>query len=253
MAEKHIKYKAIVSSDWNECLAPCGPFDLISFNYPALSFDLENIFQQYTGNIISLGESARQIQNLLPNPITEEQVDAYLNKSFVTYQGVPDLIEWCSSRNILFMVNTTGMMGYFQRAFAKGLLPPVPVISAHPMIRFPVKKSDSTYMYELLEIQDKGKNTEAVIRSMSIPPERIILIGDSGGDGPHFEWGAKMDALLIGSMTKYSLSKYCREKLIEIDLRFGVSYHQGEKRDSKRETGINFMDLSGRIEEFLKR
>ncbi len=33
-------YKAMVSSDWNECLAPCGPFDFISFAYPRLEAEL---------------------------------------------------------------------------------------------------------------------------------------------------------------------------------------------------------------------
>jgi 2-hydroxy-3-keto-5-methylthiopentenyl-1-phosphate phosphatase len=253
MAKKHIKYKAIVSSDWNECLAPSGPFDFISFNYPALSSGLENIFRQYTGNKITLGEAVQQIQQLTPDPVTEEQVDAYLSESFVIYEGVPDLIEWCLSRDILFMINTTGMMGFFQRAFAKGLIPSVPAVSAHPMIRFSGQKTDPTHMVALLETRDKGKNTEKTIRAFSIPPQKIVLIGDSGGDGPHFEWGATMGALLIGSMTKYSLSTYCRDKQIEINLRFGVSYGHGEKRDAARETGFNFMDLADPIEAFLKR
>jgi hypothetical protein len=37
VTEKDRKYKAIVSSDWNECLAPSGPFDFISFNHPELT------------------------------------------------------------------------------------------------------------------------------------------------------------------------------------------------------------------------
>ena len=31
-----MKYKAIISSDWNECLAPTGPFDPIAFVYPEI-------------------------------------------------------------------------------------------------------------------------------------------------------------------------------------------------------------------------
>ena len=120
---KNKSYKAIVSSDWNECLAPCGPFDFISFNYPQLTAELETIFKQYTGNVISLGEAVGQIQKLLPAPITEKQMDNYLDDSFSTYKGVPELIEWCLSNNILIMINTTGMIGYFQRVFAKNLLP----------------------------------------------------------------------------------------------------------------------------------
>ena len=37
------KYQALVSSDWNGCLAPCGPFDFISFAYPRLKSDLAAI------------------------------------------------------------------------------------------------------------------------------------------------------------------------------------------------------------------
>ncbi|MBW2430111.1 MAG: hypothetical protein JRF56_14215, partial [Deltaproteobacteria bacterium] len=129
-------YKAIVSSDWNECLAPCGPFDFISFNQPDIRSKLSAIFRQYTANQIPLSEACGKIRKLMPNPVTPQQMDAYLDESFATYPGVPELIEWCLRENILFMINTTGMIGYFQRIFAKGLLPRVPVISAHPMIRY---------------------------------------------------------------------------------------------------------------------
>ena len=135
-------FKALISSDWNECLAPCGPFDFISFSYPQLTRELEIIFRQYTGNRITLVEAVRQIQQFLPAPVTETQMDAYLDASFVTYAGVPELIEWCESQNILFMINTTGMIGYFQRIFAKNLLPAVPALSAHPMIRFAKNDTD---------------------------------------------------------------------------------------------------------------
>ena len=253
MTKNNLNYQAIVSSDWNECLAPCGPFDFISFNHPQLTPDLTTIFQQYTGNTISLGKAARQIRDLLPDPITAEQMDAYLDKSFITYTGVPELIEWCLNKNILFMINTTGMVGYFQRIFAKNLLPPVPVVSAHPMIRFGQRKSDPPYLYDLIEIQDKSKNTAAVVRAFDIPPEKTILMGDSGGDGPHFEWGAGIGAGLIGSMTKPSLETYCQKNGIVINTYFGPSYPTGEKKDPKREMQVNFMDLAFLIEEFLKR
>ena len=249
---KNRRYKAIVSSDWNQCLAPTGPFDFISLNHPELSPHLAKIFQQYTSNMISLGKATRQIQGLLPGPITEEQMDAYLDQSLITYQGVPDLIEWCLGKGILFMINTTAMMGCFQRIFAKGLLPPVPVLSAHPMIRYPKRGSDP-HLYNLLEIQDKGKNTEAAVRSWRIPRQKIILIGDSGGDGPHFEWGAKCGAFLIGSMTKPSLESYCQDKGVAINARFGLSYARGEPRDLEKEMKVDFMDLSCVIEEFLAR
>jgi 2-hydroxy-3-keto-5-methylthiopentenyl-1-phosphate phosphatase len=244
-------YKAMVSSDWNGCLAPCGPFDFISFAYPRLKSDLSAIFRQYTDNIVSLGEAAAQIRELLPEPITPDQMDAYLDDSFTTYTGVPELIEWCASHSIIFLINTTGMIGYFQRIFAKNLLPPVPVISAHPLVRYPQNTSDACRFYELLETQDKGKNTGAVARSQAIPAAKIILLGDSGGDGPHFEWGAANGAFLIGSMTKPSLDAYCREKDIEIDLRFGLDYSRSEKRNLQEESQVNFVDLATAIEEII--
>ena len=244
-------YKAIVSSDWSECLAPCSPFDCISFNYPELTIELETIFKQYTSNILTLGEAAHRIQRLLPVSVAKEQMDAYLDNSFSTYTGVPELIEWCLSKDILFMINTTGMIGYFQRVFAKGLLPRVPVISAHPMIRYPSRNSDPDDIYDLFETEDKSQNTQAVARSYHISSKRVILMGDSGGDGPHFEWGAKDNAFLIGSMTKPSLEKYCRQKNINLNLRFGISYADVQEKDLQKEMQINFMDLASSIEDIL--
>jgi len=244
-------YKAIVSSDWSECLAPCSPFDCISFNYPEITPELETIFKQYTSNIITLGEASTMIQKLLPDTITTEQMDGYLDNSFSTYKGVPELIEWCLSKNILFMINTTGMIGYFQRVFAKGLLPRVQVISAHPMIRYPTRNSDPDNIHDLFETNDKGKNTAAVARSYHISSNRAILMGDSGGDGPHFEWGKEVNAFLIGSMTKPSLEKYCLKKNIHINHRFGISYAEVQVRDLQKEMQISFMDLASIIEDFL--
>ena len=199
MDPRDTRYRALVSSDWNGCLAPCGPFDFISFAHPRLKPDLNAIFQQYTDNIISLGEAAAQIRGLVPKSITPDQMDAYLDESFTTYTGVPELIEWCSSHNILFMINTTGMIGYFQQIFANNFLPPVPVVSAHPLIRYLRNTSGSCRFYELLETRDKSKNTDRVARSLAIPAAKIILLGDSGGDGPHFEWGKANGAFLVGS------------------------------------------------------
>jgi 2-hydroxy-3-keto-5-methylthiopentenyl-1-phosphate phosphatase len=247
------KYSAMVSSDWNGCLAPCGPFDFISFAYPRSKSDLSTIFRQYTGNLISLGEAVGQIRELMPEPITSDQMDAYLDESFTTYTGVPELIEWCSSHNILFMLNTTGVIGYFQRVFAKELLPPVTVVSAHPLIRYPQNTNGSCRFCELLETQDKSKNTAKVARSLAIPAAKIILLGDSGGDGAHFEWGAANGAFLVGSMTKPSLDEYCREKDIEIDLRFGLDYSRRERRNPQEESQVNFMDLATTIEEIVNR
>ena len=251
MPEKNLKYIAIVSSDWSECLSPSGPFDFMWFVYPELETDLRDIFKQYTGNVISLGAASQKIQQMLPNPITEEQMDAYLDNAFLTYRGVPDLIDWCLSKNILFMINTTGMIGYFQRVFARGLLPRVSVLSANPMVRYHSLESDPYYIYDLLEILDKGKNTEVVAQQYNIPADKIILMGDSGGDGPHFEWGSENGAYLIGSMTKYSLKSYCQSREIHIDLQFGLSYGEGEEKDPQKEMQADFRELSFRIAEML--
>jgi hypothetical protein len=245
------KYKALVSSDWNGCLAPSGPFDCIAFVYPHLATQLAAIFSQYTGNLISLGEAANQIRQLLPAPITPQQMDAYLDESFSTYTAVPELIEWCLGHNILFMINTTGMIGYFQRTFAKGLLPIVPLISAHPMIRFRQNTGDTFCVHELLQTQDKGKNTGKVVHRWNVPANKLILLGDSGGDGPHFEWGAARGAFLIGSMTKPSLDDYCRDKNIVINRRFGLDYSEGEQEDRHKEMQIDYMDLVSTIAEIV--
>ena len=247
------QYKAIVSSDWSECLSPSGPFDCLAFNHPEFETDLAAVFRQYTANRISLGQAAAKIKSLLPKPLSPDQMDAYLDASFATYTGVPDLIQWCLDNQILFMINTTGMIGYFQRIFAKGMLTPVPVLSAHPMIRYPGLKSDPPHVYELSETRDKGQNTATVARSLGIQTAKIILMGDSGGDGPHFEWGAESGAFLIGSMTKASLDSYCREKGIVINLRFGLDYSKGEKKDQQKDLDINFMDLTAKIEEIVYR
>ena len=149
------------------------------------------------------------------------------------------------------MINTTGMIGYFQRIFARDLLPRTAVISAHPMLRYPENTSDPPHIYDLLETGDKAINTEAVIRSFGISSDRVILMGDSGGDGPHFEWGSKTGAFLIGSMTKATLDDYCRIKNIKINLRFGLDYTKDYKKDVKKEMQVNFMDLASTIEDVV--
>jgi len=251
MGKKDTQYKAIFSTDWSECLSPTGPFDFISFTYPELEPELNVVFKQYTGNQISLGDASKRIQGLLPAPISEGQMDAYLDASFATYKNVPDLIDWCLSRDILFMINTTAMVGYFQRVFAMGLIPQIPVLSANPLVEYAGSDSDPGSVYPLHEIMDKGKNTEAAVREFQIPNDKIMLMGDSGGDGAHFEWGQQADAYKIGSMTKVSLSVYCENKDIRIDHRFGHSYAQGEERDVEKEMQFDFMELTEMIEEKL--
>lgn len=252
MAKKNRNYRAIFSSDWNECLAPCGPFDLIAFCHPQLGDRLDTVFRHYTGNRMGLSDAIATIRGFLPAPIVEEQMDDYLKMAFTTYRGVPELIEWCQGQDILFMINTTGMIGYFQRAMAKGLLPALTALSAHPMIMFAKQPSDPRLILKLFETADKGKNTQAVADRYHISRDRIMIMGDSGGDGPHFEWGAANGVLRIGSMTKHSLEAYCKERSIDIHLRHGPSYGAGEGRDVQNEMRFNFMDLAPAIMEFLK-
>jgi phosphoserine phosphatase len=242
------EYQAMVSSDWNECLAPTGPFDPVSFHHPDLTSELSGVFKKYTANLVPFREAIRRIQALIPSPVTEDQMDAYLDECFKTYRGVPELIEWCLSKDILFMINTTGSQGYFQRVFSRNLLPQIPALSANPMIRYPKGESDPPLMYDLFEIEDKARHTEAVMRAFGIPPEKVVLIGDSGGDGPHFEWGAEAGAYLIGCMTKWSLKRYCEGKSIQVSFHFGLSYSEGEANDPEKEMQVNFMELKRVIE-----
>jgi len=251
VAEQNRRYSALVSSDWNECLAPCGPFDPIFFAYPELEPLLTGIFRQYTSNGISLGEACLRIRGALPAPITKDQMDAYLETSFLTYRGVARLMEWCSERGILFMINTTGMQGYFQRALRKDLLPRGIVVAANPLIHFPDEEEETQHIFDVLEIQDKASNTERVMREYGIPPERVILIGDSGGDGPHFEWGRSAGAFLIGSMTKPSLEAYCESRGITLDARFGLCYPRATPRDPAREMQVDFTMLIPVMERLL--
>lgn len=247
MDMKTKNYRALISSDWNQCLAPCGPFDVITFTYPQLALEIETVFKKYTGNIITLGSAVAQIGALLPEPVSLEQMDSYLDSSFTTYSKVAEFIEGCLSKDCLFMINTTGPIGYFQRVFEKKLLPKVPVLAANPMIRYPGSESDPLF-YELMETQEKGKYTDIVLKKYGIFSGNTVIIGDSGGDGPHFEWGSLNSIYKIASMTKQSLLNYCLAKNITIDQQFGPVYDKGEKRDLQREMAVDFLDLLPIIE-----
>lgn len=236
-------FRGLVSSDWSECLSPNGPFDYLAFSFPELAGELEEVFRGYTGNRITLGEACRRIAALQPRPVTEAMMDAYLERRFAVYRGVPELIAWCAANRVLFMLNTTGMIGYFQRVFARGLLPPVPVLSANAMLRFPARESDPPRVLELRETSDKGVNSAAVIAAEGIPAGRLVVMGDSGGDGPHFVWGRAHGALLIASMAKSSLQSFCAAEGVAIDRFFGRVYRPGEPRDPEAEMGYDFREL----------
>jgi hypothetical protein len=245
-------YAAVFSSDWSECLSPSGPFDFIAWNFPELGAPLEEIFRAYTGTRISLGEACAHVRQALPGPVTAEMTDAYLDEEFAVYRGVPELIEWCRAEGILFMLNTTGMIGYFQRVFAKGMLPRVPVISANPLVRYPGGPADPGTILELTETADKGKNTSALAAAVQVPAGRVVVMGDSGGDGPHFGWAHQVGAAAVGSMTKASLDGYCRERGIPIRVRFGLAYGPGEARRLADEMAVDFRGLIPIIGDILR-
>jgi 2-hydroxy-3-keto-5-methylthiopentenyl-1-phosphate phosphatase len=242
-------YKALISSDWSECLSPNGPFDPIAFTYPELKTELMSVFRAYTGNTISLTDAYAKIAELLPAPLTRDHMDAYLKRSFTTYPGLADLIEWCLHRGAAFMINTTGTQGYFERAVASRLLPKVTAVASNPSIRYEGSDSPDRYRYAVMEIDDKPKNTEAFMKSIGLSPDKVVIIGDSGGDGAHFAWGSQAGAYTIGSMTKHSLSAYCESVGARIDYRFGLSYGPGEERDPEQEMKVSLTDLKSIIGE----
>ncbi len=244
-------YRGLVSSDWSECLSPSGPFDFMSFAYPEFRSSLATIFRQYTGNEIALSEAMQRCRALLPAQITSDQMDAYLDEAFATYTGVPELIEGCLSRNILFMINTTGSMGYFQRVFCKKLLPQVSALSAHPGLIFSASESDPKALFNLQEITDKPVNTESAARHFQIPPQHILVMGDSGGDGPHFKWATDQNAIRVASMAKPSLKLFCAKRQIGIDHYFGISYEDGEPRRQADEMQVDFKELMPYISDRL--
>lgn len=237
------KYKGMVSSDWSECLSPNGPFDPISHVFPELKAALEDVFKLYTGNQITLNEAATRISVMLPGQITPEQMDDYLEKHFKTYHGLNDLIDWCMENSVLFMINSTGTQGYFQRAIKKGFIPPLPFIGANPLISYQDDSDNERFQYEVLEIEDKAQCSAAVVEKMGFSGSRIILIGDSGGDGPHFKWGSSIGATLVGSMTKASLNRYCDSHGIKISKYMGPSYSEGDPRDYELENTADLKEL----------
>lgn len=240
-------YKAVVSSDWNECLAPTGPFDPVLLHHPELTPQLSAIFKRYTGNEIPLSRALQELQSHVPDDLSPGQIDAYLERSFATYKGVSEFITWCGEQDILFMINTTAWYGVLQRVLTKNLLPPVSAVSAHPMLCFPKSPTDPDRFYPLLEIEDKGANTEQAMADFGIPSGKLVVIGDSGGDGPHFAWAKSRGGLLIGSRPKPSLEVFCRNHGLEIDFRIG----RADREKAEREPEPDFMDCVPKIEGFL--
>ncbi len=241
-------YNGMISSDWSQCLSPNGPFDPLDYLYPDLKPDLTRIFRQYTGNEIPLGLAIDQVSAIVPDWPAADQLDRYLSSRFATYAGVPQLIQWCRRHKILFMVNTTGFAAYFQRVVANGMLPAIDVLSAQSKWRLTAQESSSMHLIELQEIEDKARNSAVIARKFSIPGHRIAVMGDSGGDGPHFEWGAAIGATLIGSMTKPSLRRYCSDRRILIHHEIGHIYQAGESISKDKESDVDFRSLIGILE-----
>ncbi len=209
-------YIGMVTSDWSECLSPSGPFDVMIFHHPHLRDPMEQIFRAYTGNDMTLDQAMRRIGALLPAPIGPEEMDAYLESEYAVYADVAALRQWCRDNRILFMINSTGAIGYFQRVFARGRLAPPEALAANPMIRFASGARDPDIILPVVTTDDKPLHSAAVAERFHIPLRRVVVIGDSGGDGPHFAWGARHGATLVASLAKSSLLDYCRRGNIEI-------------------------------------
>ena len=71
-----------------------------------------------------------------------------------------------------------------------------------------------------------------------------MVIGDSGGDGPHFQWASNAGGHCIASMAKTSLQRYCHSRGIAIDTFFGLKYGEGEPRNVEEESKVDFMNLT---------
>ena len=70
-----------------------------------------------------------------------------------------------------------------------------------------------------------------------------MVMGDSGGDGPHFKWAAEQNIIRVASMAKPSLKSFCVKQQIGIDRYFGISYEDGEPRREADEMLVDFRDL----------
>ena len=101
----------------------------------------------------------------------------------------------------------------------------------------------------MFETTDKAKHTAKVAGKLGIPLDRIVIMGDSGGDGSHFKWGRENGSLLIASMAKPSLQQYCQKEGIQPDCYFGHTYREGEDRDRAAEMRYDFMRLTKQIED----
>ena len=237
------RYQYLLASDWSECLSPNGPFDPLIHAWPDLEPDLKSIFSKYTANEISLSRAVEELQTRLPGEYSSQAMDAFLRDKFTSYANLSELIHWCLDNGIAFMINSTGSIGYFQRAVALGLLPSIPLLSAHPFLRYHQEDTEPEHIFELHEIEDKATNTRAAQNLLGIPAHRTAVAGDSGGDGPHFAWAAETGILRIGINTKASLESFCAERGIHIHARVGIAYGAAQPRDFEAERRTDLIQV----------
>jgi hypothetical protein len=119
----------------------------------------------------------------------------------------------------------------------------VPVLSANTLVRYPARASDPATILELNETSDKCRNTAETAARLRIPKGKFVVLGDSGGDGPHFEWAEREGGFKVASMAKASLQSFCAAKKIAVDRFFGLTYAAGEARDLEREMRVDFREL----------
>ncbi len=241
-------FRALVSSDWNQCLSPCGPFDPLVFHFPELDKEIGKVFQDYTGNRISLSAALEIIVRLTGGMLLPEQMDAYLDCRFELYPGVLELVRWCRKNQVAFMINTTGFKGYFQRLFTRKLFPVPQALAANSVIAYPEDRVPAM-VFDLQETTDKGVFTARVARKLGLGGDKVVVIGDSGGDGPHFQWGAENGARLVAAYAKPSLIGFCRSRGIEIGYFLGKG--PGTHNLGAPAAKDNFMELVPLLEELL--
>lgn len=239
-------FRALISSDWNQCLSPCGPFDPLVFHFPERSAEIEKVFRDYTGNRISLSAALEIIAEFSGGKLTPGQMDAYLDARFDLYPGVIELLKWCRRNQVAFMINTTGFRGYFQRLFARKMFPLPLALAANGMIAYRQTGPEPDMVFNLNETTDKGIFTARVARSLGLDYDKVVVIGDSGGDGPHFQWGAENGALLVAAFAKSSLIEFCRARNIKIGHFIGGL--PGNRLSEAEGDGGNFMELVALLE-----
>jgi len=157
--ERQIRpFRAILSSDWSECLSPSGPFDFIAFTYPQLEPELKEVFGSYTGNLISLGEACIRIKKILPGRLRGND-GCVSGRSYAVYRGVPELIEWCLGEGVLFNDQHDRDDRLFSTGVRKWPSAADPGALRQPAVPLPDGRRRSAHHSRSARNPDKGKNT----------------------------------------------------------------------------------------------